>query len=144
MNLSTASGRQTWWNYLEPQWQQAFNEAVLNKRGMPTTAPSDENLKLILESKVLRLAGPTAPYPNVSIEVNNCSGLEALKDLEILVITHAKLTDLKMMKNFPNLVSIFVNNNQITTTTRQIRANTHAVVHPSTGRVPPTTGLGIR
>ena len=114
MNTNTPSARQTWWNYLEPQWQQAFNEAVLNKRGIPTNIPTDEELQQILTTPTLRLAGPKAPFPNLSIEVDNCSGISELKNLEILVITFCKLSSIKEVAGLKKLNSLFLNNNQIT------------------------------
>ena len=113
MNLDTLHKRRNWWNTLELQWQIAFNEAVLNKPGIPQSIPTDEELLFILQSKVLRLAGPRASFPNLSIELTNCSGIEALKNLEILVLTFHQIKELKGIEALKQLKSLFVNNNQI-------------------------------
>ena len=109
-STSTILNRRRWWTVLEPQWKMAFQIAILNHQN----SPSDEDLDMVFNAKVLRLAGPTAPYPNINFELTNLSGVQDLIHLEILVATHHKLTTLKEVENLKELKSLYLFNNQIT------------------------------
>ena len=75
---------QTWWLQLEPQWQMAFQETVLGHKN----APTHDELQTIATLTVLRFVGPSAPYPNMSFELTNLSGLSHLSHLETIIVTH--------------------------------------------------------
>jgi Leucine-rich repeat (LRR) protein len=98
-----------WWKSLSPQWRQAFNIAVLQKE----TAPTEEELETILAMAVLRLAGPTAPHPNCNFELTDLSGITALENLGILIVTHHALTGIEEVASLPQLKALFVFNNRI-------------------------------
>jgi Leucine-rich repeat (LRR) protein len=61
-----------------------------------------------------RFAGPTAPYPNMSFELEDMTGLIGLPNTEVVVVTFHKLTQIREVAFFQNLRSLFVYNNQIT------------------------------
>lgn len=103
------SVHQQWWENLSPEWQQVFCISVLQKN----TTPSQQHLEAIWNMAVIRLAGPTAPHPNCSIELSDLSGLSALKQLQILIVSHHAITGLQEIKELKNLKSLFVFNNKI-------------------------------
>ncbi len=105
---------QKWWKNLEDQWKKAFNEAVLNK-GAVIDHPSSEELHNIRKAKVFRFAGPGAPFPNMSFELKNLSGVADFEDMEILVVTFHKIKKVEELKKLEQLKSLFLNNNQIET-----------------------------
>ena len=109
-STSTLLDRRRWWTLLEPQWKMAFQIAVLNHHN----APSDEDLEILFNTKVLRLAGPTAPYPNINFELTNLSGIQQLNYLEILVVSHHHLISIREVENLTELKSLFLFNNEIT------------------------------
>ena len=102
-----------WWNGLEDQWKRAFNEAVWRK-GAVLEEPSTEELELLTDSPALRFAGPRAPYPNMTFELNNLSGISALKQAETLVVTHHALRSVQEVAQLKQLKNLFINNNLIT------------------------------
>lgn len=99
-----------WWNQLEPQWQQAFSISVLRHSNEPTAAELDA----LLNSQTIRLAGPTAPFPNCPIELSNLSGIEGLKNLAYVIITHHKIETVEILGKLPGIKSLFLFNNSIT------------------------------
>jgi Leucine-rich repeat (LRR) protein len=105
-----SSTNQQWWESLSPQWQQAFSLAILKKDNPPT----EEDLEGILNMTVLRLAGPTAPHPNCNLELTDLSGVAALKNLQILIVSHHALSGIREVAELPALKSLFVFNNRIT------------------------------
>lgn len=100
-----------WWKQLPAYWKSAFNEAFLGKNADHT--PDETELKRIHETPVMRFAGPRAPYPNMRTELPNLSGLEGLKNLEILVVTHHLVTDLRGIEKMTRLKSLFLFNNRL-------------------------------
>lgn len=101
-----------WWKHQPPYWKTAFNEAFLGKNS--DYAPLETDLQKIHSATVMRFAGPRAPYPNMRIELPNLSGLEGLKNLEILVVTHQDISDLRGIEQMTQLKSLFLFNNRIT------------------------------
>jgi Leucine-rich repeat (LRR) protein len=101
-----------WWHTLESQWKKAFNEAVLNK-GNSLTAPTTTELETLWYSPALRFAGPTAPFPNMSFELTNLSGVQRLKHAFILVVIHHQLKHIDEVAKLTQLRSLFVYDNQI-------------------------------
>jgi Leucine-rich repeat (LRR) protein len=101
----------SWWSGLTEEWKKAFNEVMLNRS-------SSEDLPLLTLHQIwtapaLRFAGPTAPYPNMTFELDNIDGVLGLPKLEIFVFTFHQLKSLKDIGQLPNLKSLFVFNNQI-------------------------------
>ncbi len=102
-----------WWKKLETQWQQALRVAVLKHNQEPTK----EELQQVLNLQVIRLAGPSASFPNCDFELDNLSGIESLTKLSIVVITHHKITSIEAVRNLHHLQSLFLFNNCITSLT---------------------------
>lgn len=103
----------TWWDGLSDAWKQAFNEVALRRS---STEPLDEAMLMtVFTSANHRFAGPRAPYPNMSFELSDMSGLVGLPNMEIAVVTFHKLTNIREAANFKNLRALFVYNNEITT-----------------------------
>jgi len=100
-----------WWNSLTDPWKQAFNEVTLRRSS--TEMLDDQTLHNVYRTSVVRFAGPTASYPNMSIELEDFSGITDLKNLKILVVTHHNITSLKEISHMDYLTSLFVFNNKI-------------------------------
>ncbi len=100
---------QQWWESLSPEWRQAFSIAVLQKN----TPPTEEDLETLMNLAVLRLTGPDAPHPNCSFELSDLSGITALANLQILIVSHHALTGIEDVAGLSQLVSLFVFNNRI-------------------------------
>lgn len=111
-NIAAMQQLTTWWDNLSDSWKMAFNEAVLH-RPANTEQPDHESLRQIFETPVLRLAGPTAPYPNMSFELKDLSGISELTHLEILVVTHHQVRMITELRGHKKLKSLFVFDNQI-------------------------------
>lgn len=101
-----------WWDGLNNAWKQAFNEAILRRSS--TEPLGDELLLAVYSSPNHRFAGPTAPFPNMTFELEDMSGLLGLPNVELAIIIHHKLAHIHEAAQFKNLRSIFVHNNQIT------------------------------
>lgn len=101
-----------WWDSLSDDWKKAFNEAVLN-RAPVTDMPEPEQLQTILQLNVLRMAGPGALYPNMRTQLRDLSGLNQLKHLEILVVTHHQIRFVTELEHLERLKSLFIFDNQI-------------------------------
>ncbi|MFN0035397.1 MAG: leucine-rich repeat domain-containing protein [Saprospiraceae bacterium] len=101
-----------WWNGLTDAWKQAFNEVALRRSS--TEPLGEEMLLTVFTSPNHRFAGPTAPYPNMTIELEDMSGLIGLPSTEVVVVTFHKLAHIREAAGFKNLRSLFVYNNQIT------------------------------
>ena len=102
---------QKWWSDLSPQWKKAYNEVCLRRSG--EEALPVEVIHGVHHAPALRFAGPTAPFPNMSFELNDFSGLLSLKKLQILVVIFHRISDLRMLAELPQLQSLFLNNNRI-------------------------------
>ncbi|MEO8860331.1 MAG: leucine-rich repeat domain-containing protein [Ginsengibacter sp.] len=100
---------ENWWNDLEPQWKQAFRIFIsANKR-----EPDSDDLENIFSTQTIRLAGPKAPFPNMQFELTNLSGLQYLRNLTIVIVTHHKVEHIEVLRNLTNLKSLFLFNNNI-------------------------------
>ncbi len=105
--------RQTWWQSLEDQWKIAFNEVILNK-GPVVDTPDDNQLSHIFNYKFFRFAGPGAPYPNMSFELTNLSGLAAFSEAELISLNYHRITSLDEISHLTRLKNLFLDNNQLT------------------------------
>jgi Leucine-rich repeat (LRR) protein len=101
---------QTWWQQLEPQWQQAFTATIFQH----TNEPTQSELAQLYEAPALRFAGPTAPYPNMNFELTNISGVKDLHNLETLVVIHHQIEDISDLNKLKRLKHLFVYDNNIT------------------------------
>ncbi|MEO6232197.1 MAG: leucine-rich repeat domain-containing protein [Ferruginibacter sp.] len=99
-----------WWNQLELQWQLAFAKTVLLHNNKPT----EVELAALYNITTLRLAGPSAPYPNMQVELTNLSGIKNLPNLSLLFVTHQQISNVEIVSTLPLLKSLFLNNNCIT------------------------------
>lgn len=107
----TPAKRYTWWLSLQPQWRAAFSMVFLNH----TNHPTDTELINLWETPALRFVGPKAPYPNMNFELDNCSGLAGMSNLQILVLTNHRIEAIDEVATMPQLKSLFVNNNALKT-----------------------------
>lgn len=98
-----------WWQQLEPQWQQAFSATTFQHPNEPTP----DELAQLYVAPALRFAGPSAPYPNMNFELTNLSGIEALKNIETLVVIFQKLETIKEISGLKSLKHLFLYSNQI-------------------------------
>lgn len=98
-----------WWQQLEQQWKDAFGEAFFKHRNEPSLSEMGQ----LYECPVLRLAGPTAAYPNVSQALTNLSGIAALNNLETLIVTHHQIKSISEVRSLSRLKSLFIFNNEI-------------------------------
>jgi hypothetical protein len=98
-----------WWQQLEPQWKQAFAETFFKH----ANEPASEELASLHQAPAIRFAGPSAPYPNISFELTNLSGITQLINLEILVVTHHQIEAINELKSLRGLSSLFLYNNKI-------------------------------
>lgn len=98
-----------WWKSLSQQWRWAFSISVFRHENIP----SETELEMLMNLQVLRLAGPSAPFPNCSIELTNLSGLSAMTKLETVIITHHKIKAIEEIAALSQLKSLFLFNNQI-------------------------------
>ena len=110
--ITNPKQRQHWWLALEPQWKKAFNETILRK-GPIEDLPSDSDLIQLFSHKFLRFAGPQAPFPNMSFELTNLSGLTAFTDAELISVTYHLLTSLGEIAHLTKLKNLFADNNRL-------------------------------
>ena len=108
--LSPAAQRE-WWGQLNDVWKQAFNETVFQQYGAGD--PTNEQLESLWSMPVLRMAGPGAMFPNMSVTLEDLSGLSRLVNLEILVVINHQIRSLRPLGNLSNLHSLFVFSNEI-------------------------------
>jgi len=98
-----------WWMQLEPQWKLAFQETFFRH----STDPQVHECAALYNAPALRFAGPSAPYPNMSFELTNLSGILQLHNLEILVVTHHQVDVIPELSRLTGLKSLFLYNNRI-------------------------------
>lgn len=98
-----------WWKSQSQQWRQAFSISVFRHENSPT----ETELEMLMNLPVLRLAGPSAPFPNCSIELTDLSGLVTMTKLETLIITHHKIETIEEVAALSQLKFLFLFNNQI-------------------------------
>ena len=98
-----------WWQKLDPQWKQAFGEVFFHHKNDPL--PSE--LESLFQTPVLRLAGPAAPYPNMSFELTDLSAIKSLVNLEIFICTNHQISEIQPLSNLSLLKSLFLLNNKI-------------------------------
>jgi len=100
-----------WWNQLSETWKQAFNETLFQKKTVEI--PTGEQLEMLWNLTVLRMAGPGAMFPNMGISLEDLSGVSDLVNLEILVVVNHRITSLKGLSKLNRLHSLFLFSNEI-------------------------------
>ncbi len=101
-----------WWGNLEEQWCKAFNEAILGK-GPVATRPTKKELQTLFTTPAIRFAGPRAPYPNMSFELTNASGLTELVNVETLVLIHHQVESIANLSRLTQVKGLFIYDNQL-------------------------------
>lgn len=102
-----------WWQQLETQWKQAYNEAVFS-RGPTLEPPQDDALMILLvRADTLRFAGPLAPQPNLSTRLTNLSGLVPLYHLRYLSISHTRIRSVAELRRHVQLEHLFLYDNEL-------------------------------
>lgn len=103
---------ETWWKELGPAWRRAFQEALL---GQPSEAgrPDTDTLIDLISLETLRLAGPRAPYPNLSFELLDLEGVAGLRSLRFLSVTDMAITSLAPLASLVALEDLFVQDNRL-------------------------------
>ncbi|NRB47284.1 MAG: leucine-rich repeat domain-containing protein [Saprospiraceae bacterium] len=101
-----------WWDSLESQWKKAFNEAVLGN-GPIENRPTRTEMEAIHQATALRFAGPRAPYPNMTFELTNTTGLAQLDQVQTLVVIFHPIAELGDLSHMKGLTGLFVNNCQL-------------------------------
>jgi hypothetical protein len=101
----------SWWNQLSDTWKQAFNETLFQQKNIEM--PDAEKLAGIFNLTVIRMAGPGAMFPNMSISLEDLSGVSDLVNLEILVVVNHRIPSLKGLSKLNRLHSLFVFGNEI-------------------------------
>ncbi len=101
-----------WWSNLTDAWKQAFNEVALRRSS--TESLGDEMLLTVFTASNHRFAGPNAPYPNMTFELTDMSGLVGLPNPVVVVVTFHQLSHIREVANMSSLRSLFVFGNQIT------------------------------
>ena len=112
MSQSTSPDARSWWLALEPQWQEAFNEGFFGK-ARTTEMPGEAELQNLLHSPAIRLIGPKGPYPNLSFELTNLSGVKQLSRLETLVVGFCQLSSLEALAGLHKLKALFLFGNAL-------------------------------
>jgi hypothetical protein len=100
-----------WWQTLSDHWKQAFNETLFQQKGIEM--PDAEKLAGIFNLPVIRMAGPGAMFPNMSISLEDLSGVSELVNLEILVVVNHRISSLQGLSKLSRLHSLFVFSNEI-------------------------------
>jgi Leucine-rich repeat (LRR) protein len=100
-----------WWNTLTDAWKQAFNEVALRRSS--TEPLGDDMLLQVFNSANHRFAGPRAPYPNMTFELEDLSGLVGLPLTEVVVVTFHNLTHIREVAQLKSTRSLFLYNNAI-------------------------------
>ena len=98
-----------WWNNLTNDWKQAFAETCFHHKNEPTLV----ELEQLYSAPAIRFAGPSAPFPNMSVELTDFSGIMALKNLQILILIHHQVKSLEDLASMFGLKKLFLYNNQI-------------------------------
>ncbi|MBB1287310.1 leucine-rich repeat domain-containing protein [Flavisolibacter sp. BT320] len=98
-----------WWRQLSQPWKNAFAEVFFKH----TNEPNSEELARLYASPTLRLAGPEAPFANMSFTLTDLSGIKDLVNLEVLVVIYHELERAEELQSLSNLKALFLHNNRI-------------------------------
>lgn len=101
-----------WWDGLSAPWKLAFNEIYQNTSTIDI--PPDNFLHDIWTTVNFRMAGPSAMFPNVTVELDDLSGVKDLPNIELLVITNHNIKGLQEIANKTKLTGLFVFSNKLT------------------------------
>jgi hypothetical protein len=98
-----------WWRQLSHPWKQAFAETFFNHNNEPTP----EELARLFASPALRLAGPKAPFANMSFMLNDLSGLRQLTNLRVLVANYHELEKIDELEALTQIKALYLIGNRI-------------------------------
>lgn len=98
-----------WWRQLSADWKTAFGNVFFHHPNEPTA----EELFQLYQTSVLRFSGPAAPYPNMTFELSDLSGIAPLHNLELLVATHHQIINIEPLSSLKQMKSLFLFNNKI-------------------------------
>lgn len=98
-----------WWRQLSQQWKHAFAETFF----LHDKEPMSNELAQLCTTPAIRFAGPKAPYPNMSFELTDLSGVVRFTNLEVLVVTHHQIQTIGELHSLKKLKSLFLYNNRI-------------------------------
>ena len=110
--IKTPSQRKAWWISLNRNLQTAISEGIFNQIDQ-NIIPDDTLLTSLFKSPVIRLIGPKGFYPNVSVEIDDLTGLEGLTSLTHLFLNFHNISTLTPIKSLTKLKSLFIHNNQL-------------------------------
>lgn len=120
--FDTPAKRLQWWLDLEPQWRQAFNEAVFQKRRMENSRdyqPTDEELQFLFGLDTLMVCGTGAfkhrnNFPDISFQLTNLTGVQNLTNLRRIECDYnGQIDSLEPLRNLVNLRVLWCDNNRI-------------------------------
>lgn len=100
-----------WWNGLSDQWKQAFNEVMLNQSSLDDLPLV--TMHMLWNSPALRFAGPQAPYPNMSFELDNLDGVLEFTKVHIFVFSYHHVQEIRDIQRLTQLTSLFVFDNKL-------------------------------
>ncbi len=111
LNLENVITYHQWWDTLSSSWKQAFNEVYRSQSEI--NRPPDEILHSIWTNPTCRMAGPGAMFPNLTLELNDLSGIKDLPAIETLVFTNHNISSLADIAHMQQLSSVFVFGNKL-------------------------------
>lgn len=112
-----AAELRAWWLALSPDWQRAFNQAVLG-RGETVSLPDVGQLRLLHETEELEIVGNGIllfGMRQLSFQLTDLSGLTGLRQLRRLNVSGHALAHLRELADFPALEYLNATANRITT-----------------------------
>jgi len=95
-----------WWNGLSPEWKEFFMKKYMKQKQLDDGVEmSDSKLQIIVGAKSLNISG--------NQNLKDLSALSQFKDLEILDMSNTGISDLRGLKNVPNLVELDCSNSEL-------------------------------
>jgi hypothetical protein len=120
--FDTLEKRLQWWLDLEPQWRQAFNEAIFMRKNMGDTktyTPTDQELTYLFELTELCLCGAgdfenRNNHSEITFQLTNVTGVASLTNLTRLEVDYnGQIESLEPLKHLKNLETLWCDNNRI-------------------------------
>ncbi len=121
--FDTPEKRIQWWFDLEPQWRQAFNQAVFKRKSPKMSqkyTPKDEELVYLLHELTMldMCGGGDFAYrnnsPDISFQLTNLTGVANLTNLTRLEVDYnGQIESLEPLKHLKNLKTLWCDNNRI-------------------------------
>lgn len=120
--FDTPEKRLQWWFDLEPQWRQAFVEAVFMYKYLNNKenySPSDKELTHLFSLKRLEVCGSgffknRNNHPTITFQLTNLTGVANLTNLERLECDYnGQIESLEPLHHLKNLATLWCDNNRI-------------------------------